>query len=69
VTASADASIPKLGRDEDVLDLGNAERRLVPRNMRLADRLAVLPGDQIGLRPVETRERQPCIDLLEVGPG
>jgi hypothetical protein len=52
---------------EDVLDLGNAECRVAPRDVRVSDREVALPRDEIRLDAVETRQWETSVDELDVG--
>ena len=55
-----------LGLDEDVLDLGHADVRPVPSDVRMTHGSVVVPRDQIGRRPfrmlIEAIERQLPVD-------
>ena len=48
-----DAASPSIRPDEDILDLRDAELRVPPPDVCVADRIAVDPRDEVGLRAVE----------------
>ena len=64
-----DAAPTELSWDEDVPDLRHAKRCLFPRDVRMADWFASLPGHQIGLGASEPVQGQPVADPRYVGVG
>ena len=65
----SDALPPPRLRHEDILDLGHAELRARPCDVCLADRLVVVPRNEVRLVVVETRKRQALADALDVTVG
>ena len=61
-----DASPAAFLQHEDVLYLRDTDLGLRPRDVGVADRLVAVPRDEIGLRSVETAERQPRVDALDL---
>src|SRR5215468_2923305 len=62
----AEAFASSVFADEHVLDLRIAEHRLVPGDVCVCNRLAVVPGDEIRPVAAEAGERQPVADAADV---
>src|SRR5689334_18382202 len=60
---------PPVLADEDVLDLRHAECRVGPGDVRMRDRVAGVPGDEIRAPSAESRKRQRIADRRDVAVG
>src|SRR5262245_27700299 len=61
-----DAAAAAVLTDEHVLDLGDAQTRPLPGDVRMSQRLAALPRDEVGLMVRVPGERQALADARDV---